>query len=42
MEKQSFIMDKVHNLVAGVTGAEQVGFLDMSKQSLYGKSRTFA
>lgn len=38
-------MDKLqtefHNLVAGVTGAEQVGFIDISQQSLYGKSSRY-
>jgi len=38
MEKSSFITEKLHNLIAGVTGAEKIGFLDASKQSLYGKS----
>jgi len=39
MEKPSLIMEKIHNLIAGATGSEQIGFLDTSKQSLYGKSR---
>lgn len=39
MEKPSLIMEKFHNLIAGATGSEQIGFLDTSKQSLYGKSR---
>lgn len=41
MDKQFNIMDKVHNILAGVTGDEQIGFLDTSKQSLYGKFRAF-
>lgn len=39
MEKSSPIMEKLHNLIAGATGSEQIGFLDTSKQSLYGMSR---
>ncbi|KAK5937818.1 Phosphatidyl-N-methylethanolamine N-methyltransferase [Knufia obscura] len=35
MEKPSFIMEKVHNLIAGATGGEKIGFIDTSKESLY-------
>ena len=28
-------MEKVHNLVASVTGREKVGFIDWSQDSLY-------
>lgn len=30
-------MDKLHNLLTPITGAEKIGFIDLSKQSLYGK-----
>lgn len=34
MEK---LQTEFYNLVAGVTGAEQIGFIDTSQPSLYGK-----
>lgn len=30
-------MDKIHNLIASVTGQEKIGFIDSSQTSLYGK-----
>lgn len=38
--RPDIVMDKLqtelYNLVAGVTGSEQIGFIDPSQQSLYG------
>lgn len=33
----STIPDKIHNLLAPITGAEKIGFIDTSKDSLYSK-----
>lgn len=32
------IQTELYNLVAGVTGAEEIGFIDFSQPSLYGKA----
>ncbi|KAJ9664187.1 Phosphatidyl-N-methylethanolamine N-methyltransferase [Neophaeococcomyces mojaviensis] len=33
-------MEKIHNILAGVTGAERIGFIDTTQTSLYGKDLT--
>lgn len=30
-------MDKIHNLLVPITGAERIGFIDTSRESLYSK-----